>query len=153
MIHDDLLEIADELARRDPRRPKQTSLRRAVSSAYYAVFHAVAYTCTIAFVTWNKPWNVVTPVYRSLDHGPARKVFDSDRQGIKFGPEAASLGRIFIQLQQARYTADYDPGPFPLNRQDTLELIDRAREAVQLIGKIPDEKRLLLAIQLIVKQR
>ena len=36
---EDLLEQANHLARREPKRPKQASLRRAVSTAYYALFH------------------------------------------------------------------------------------------------------------------
>ena len=35
----DLLEQARHLANREPKRPKQASLRRAVSTAYYALFH------------------------------------------------------------------------------------------------------------------
>jgi len=35
----DLLEQANHLARREQRKPKQARLRRAVSTAYYAVFH------------------------------------------------------------------------------------------------------------------
>ncbi|MBS1874595.1 MAG: hypothetical protein JSU00_15375 [Acidobacteria bacterium] len=47
-LPEDLLEQADHLARWDWKHPKQASLRRAVSTAYYAVFHmlvseAVAY--------------------------------------------------------------------------------------------------------------
>jgi hypothetical protein len=38
-LHADLLEQAGNLARLDPTRPKQVNLRRAVSSAYYALFH------------------------------------------------------------------------------------------------------------------
>ncbi len=37
--HDDLLDQALHLARRDVTRPKQANLRRAVSTAYYALFH------------------------------------------------------------------------------------------------------------------
>jgi hypothetical protein len=36
---DDLLEQAEFLANREPVHPKQASLRRAVSTAYYALFH------------------------------------------------------------------------------------------------------------------
>ena len=38
----DLLEQARHLANREPKRPKQASLRRAVSAAYYALFHLLA---------------------------------------------------------------------------------------------------------------
>ena len=36
-LHEDLLILAEHLAQLDARRPKQANLRRAVSSAYYAV--------------------------------------------------------------------------------------------------------------------
>ncbi len=40
-LPNDLIEQARHLARREPRRPRQASLRRAVSAAYYALFHAI----------------------------------------------------------------------------------------------------------------
>src|SRR5260370_506909 len=36
---DDLLKQALHLAKREPKRPRQASLRRAISTAYYALFH------------------------------------------------------------------------------------------------------------------
>ena len=38
-LAEDLLEQANHLARREKGKPKQASLRRAVSTAYYAAFH------------------------------------------------------------------------------------------------------------------
>ncbi len=38
-MHRDLLDQAEALARLDVKKPKQANLRRAVSSAYYALFH------------------------------------------------------------------------------------------------------------------
>ena len=38
-MHDELLEQARRLALLDRRRPKQANLRRAVSAAYYSLFH------------------------------------------------------------------------------------------------------------------
>lgn len=38
-LPEDLLEQAGHLARRERKRPRQASLRRAVSAAYYALFH------------------------------------------------------------------------------------------------------------------
>ena len=38
-LHADLLKQARHLATKEPRRPSQASLRRAVSAAYYALFH------------------------------------------------------------------------------------------------------------------
>ena len=38
-LHGDLLRQARHLAAKEPRRPLQASLRRAVSAAYYSLFH------------------------------------------------------------------------------------------------------------------
>src|SRR5271169_1145627 len=46
----DLLEQANHLANREPKRPRQASLRRAVSTAYYALFHLLI---SDAISHWN----------------------------------------------------------------------------------------------------
>lgn len=145
MIHDDLLELAEHLACRDPGRPKHVSLRQAVSSAYYSVFHALAFLCADTLVGWPKPWEAVTPIYRALDHGVAKKLFERDRSGALLGGEVAEIGNIFISLQRARHTADYDPRPFSYSRGEALELIDQARRAVHATLALSQESRLLLA--------
>lgn len=150
MIYEDLLELADHLARREARRPKQTSLRRATSTAYYAVFHALAYLCARQLVGWNKEWKFITPVYRALDHAGVRRLFDRNREA--YGEDVTEIGRIFILLQQERNAADYDP-EFSSTRQETLELIRLAREAVQATLALDADKQLLIAVHLIGRQR
>jgi hypothetical protein len=152
MIDDDLLELADHLVSREVRRPKQISLRHAISTAYYAVFHALATMCAKELVGWSKSWEAVTPIYRSLDHTVARRVFNRALDGA-YGEEIVAIGRTFILLQQERYTADYDPQPFSRSREEIRELIDQARRAAQVIRAISREQRLLLAVHLIARQR
>ena len=43
----DLLEQARHLAKRGKKRPRQASLRRAVSTAYYALFHLLISEATL----------------------------------------------------------------------------------------------------------
>jgi len=151
MIHDDLLEIADDLARREEAgRPKQASLRRAISTAYYAVFHALAYLCAKELVGWTKEWKFVTPIYRALDHSTAKKLFERNRD--TYGEDVAEIGRIFIVLQQERHSADYDP-EFSSSRQETVDLIRLARQAVEATLTLNADKQLLLAVHLIGRQR
>lgn len=162
MIHDDLLELADHLTHREAGRPRQASLRRAISTAYYAVFHALAYLCASTLVGWSKSWEAVAPVYRSLDHGTAKRLFERAQTRTIFGEDVAAIGNIFISLQQARHAADYDPQPLArshgetveiIGRRETEELIKRARQAIQLIQGLPADTRLLLAVHLIARQR
>ena len=84
MNPDDLIAIAYELVRRDAGRPKQASLRRAVSTAYYALFHLVSDDFRRQVINWRVSpesyWDVVVPVYRSLDHGQIKRTFGSLRK-------------------------------------------------------------------------
>ncbi len=50
--HDDLLRQALQLVHKEPRNPRQASLRRAVSTAYYALFYLLI---SEAVVNWNRP--------------------------------------------------------------------------------------------------
>lgn len=145
MMHDDLLDISIKLARLDPGRPRQASLRRAVSTAYYAVFHALAYCCANELVGWQKPWEFFSPVYRSLDHARAKAVLSGWAR--KPGSGIGLIGQTFVELQERRHIADYDPEP-RFGRAETIDLIDQARTAVARIGSLSPDNRLRLATQL-----
>jgi hypothetical protein len=151
MMHDDLLDIAQHLALLDERRPRQTSLRRAISSAYYALFHALAALCADELVGRSKPWNVYTPIYRTLDHGRAKDVFKRQLAGSV--GEIAAVGQTFIVLQERRHIADYAPSPLPMGRSETLDLIDQAKRATVRLDALGKNHRLFLATQLIARAR
>jgi hypothetical protein len=150
MMHDDLLDIAEQIARLDSGRPRQASLRRAVSTAYYALFHTLAYLSADRLVGWRKPWASFTPIYRTLDHGRSKSVF---KELIPHGGDLALIGGTFIKLQEYRHTAGYDPEAFRLSRADTLGLIDEVRKAMVLITSLSSEDGLQLSAQLISRKR
>jgi hypothetical protein len=153
---EDLLHIAEELATRDLGRPKQASLRRSVSTAYYALFHAIADRCARTLVTWGADWETYTLAYRALDHVAAKKVFTQESGGGRFGPQVAVVASIFVRLQDARIIADYLPKPFPYNRLQVLEFVAQSRFASKIVGdvaKLPTEEFRPLASQLIFKKR
>ena len=146
MRPEDLLTIARELARREVGRPRSVSLRRAVSSAYYALFHALCAVCAASLVG-AKPWRHYTPVYRSLEH---RKTLD----GLKgSGSRLMAVAGAFKNLQDKRHEADYSPEPFSLNRGDTLDLIEVAAQAIDALDALTADEKLALAIKLVVKPR
>src|ERR1700679_2940589 len=75
---DDLLEQAQHLAQREPKRPKQASLRRAVSAAYYALFHLLT---TEATKNWKRPAERPT-LARMFEHDSMRKVCKAKRDEL-----------------------------------------------------------------------
>lgn len=149
-MQNDLLDIAETLAKLDGGRPRQACLRRAVSSAYYALFHALAGLCAGQLVGWTKPWEVFTPIYRSLDHSRAKHVFNG--WGRRQSSDINLIGQTFIKLQEERHRADYHPEPFR-GRAETLDLIAQARTAITRLGALPSEDKLRLATQLITRKR
>ncbi len=135
------------------KRPKSIFLRRAVSDAYYSLFHALAFLCADTLVGVTKrsdaSWR---RVYRSLEHGIAktelqRKEVRSLDAGIKL------IASAFLQLQEERHYADYDPVTRLRRRADVEQLIRIAEAANAEVKALSEELKVELATTLIFKSR
>lgn len=147
-LHDDLLEQAEHLAGRERRRPKQASLRRAVSSAYYAMFHKLVDESTRRLMP-RKPPNLRLQVARAFVHADMKVVckgFATGRVASLKGatgrliaeplePQLILMAATFIELQEARHKADYDLLA-AFTRIDALNLIGNVRQAFAAWGKV-----------------
>src|ERR1044072_6844098 len=112
MIEDRLIVVAQDLSKRTGRRPRQAFMRRAVSTAYYAMFHALARLCADELIGGKHSKTTAwSRVYRALDHKSAKTVLQS-KEAIALSPLVAAFGRAFATLQERRHQADYDPAPF-----------------------------------------
>jgi len=114
---EDLLKQAFLLLNKEPKTPTQASLRRSVSTAYYALFHLLVHEATIRLVAIE----ALRPrVARSFDHNVMKKVCQDnvrlvpnivgelilDGQAISAGIQ--NIATEFVALLQARHQADYD---------------------------------------------
>ena len=104
---DDLLEQAYDLANKDPNNPKQAGLRRAVSTAYYALFHLLI---NEAVNKWSieRHRNVLARVF---DHGRMRTVSNdivNRAKNTQIEPDLLVVAQSFLELQQNRHIADYN---------------------------------------------
>lgn len=155
MTADDLLAIAADLVQREAGRPRQASLKRAVSTAYYGLFHALAHECVAQTVGWRfrsgDYWETVTPIYRAIDHASARTLFNKLR-GSADNDSLRKIARAFLDLQEERIRADYIPTP-GFNRRDALQSIEQAEQAIALLRGLPDDTKRRLAVQLVTRQR
>lgn len=108
-LADGHLAVARRLA--TTKRPTQSEIRRSISSAYYAVFHALARTCANSLVGKtpshrpNKAW---VEVYRGLNHGVCSRAC-KDANKVEFPDCIQEFADAFHQLQEHRHKADYDP--------------------------------------------
>jgi uncharacterized protein (UPF0332 family) len=129
-LAEDLLEQADHLARREKKRPKQASLRRAVSAAYYALFHLLI-SETVS--NWRRA-DQRADLARAFEHGRMKSA--SQRVvGLPLAGQNATVVRhlkvvagAFSQLQQFRHKADYDIAA-QWSRTEVLRTIELATEA------------------------
>jgi uncharacterized protein (UPF0332 family) len=125
---DDLLEQAYDLALKELTNPKQASLRRAVSTAYYALFHLLIDEAVSKWAVERQR----SILARTFEHGKMKAICDDVVKAAKSGgtvaPELVTVARNFIQLQQHRHTADYDNSK-QWSHTDALNVLTLASDA------------------------
>jgi hypothetical protein len=137
-LHHDLLDQASHLAMREPRRPRQASLRRAVSSAYYALFHLLADEGARRLAP-AQPALLRRQVQRGFAHRDMQDVCRQFATGSAgkgtapllqppLEPELRQVARAFVELQDARHDADYNLSA-SFDRVDVLQKVRLVREA------------------------
>lgn len=128
----------------------ETDLRRATSTVYYALFHALARCCADALVgrkaeeTSPAEWR---RVYRALDHQAARRA--CLHPGITSFPEnTRRIAYLFVESQDRRYDADYDPGG-EWFKSEIIDRIATARAAVQDFEKADLQEQRAFAVHVL----
>lgn len=153
MLSDDLLKTARLLTAATQKKPRQADLRRAVSTAYYALFHAIARQAADSFATTgeNQSHPAWVQVYRSLDHGTAK---DACRNVAvpAFPYGLVTCANSFITLQEERHQADYNPD-YRTTRADAQTRIDEAEAAITALNTASPKDRRAFLIHLIIKKR
>jgi len=167
VVHpEQLFQQAEKLIEPPPAGPAlQVSLRRAISSAYYGVFHFILTAVSDAFVGSSfrtKPRYAL--VYRSVDHGTLRslcaevaKPTPSARYrpyvpSSGFGPDLKLFAEVVADLQSKRHQADYDP----LQRfqmRDARLAIETGRVAIARFKAAPEDSRKLFLTLLLCPPR
>ncbi|MGD0297013.1 MAG: HEPN domain-containing protein [Bryobacteraceae bacterium] len=135
---DDLLKDAYHLAGRGGKNPKQSSLRRAVSTAYYAAFHLLI----ADFVAnWALPEQRAR-LGRMFEHRRMSGAALSFRDKRNPTPAESELQRLisqFTKLQNDRYEADYDVGR-KWSRSDVENTLALATEIFNTWRGVRNEK-------------
>ena len=106
---EDLRDQAFLLLNKETKNPKQASLRRAVSTAYYALFHLLIQE---ASANWNSH-NVRDYLARAFAHKTMYNASKTAENALypSVSPQVAtklkSVARAFRELQEQRHLADY----------------------------------------------
>jgi hypothetical protein len=134
--HDELLAHSLELVHILP--PTQLALRRAVSAAYYAVFHLLIFESTS---NWGNP-SLRTSLGRAFEHGTMKTASNRILDTTKFpftGEDAAAVARLrfiaqtFSQLQEDRHFADYNL----VEELDPAEALAQVKSAEDIFSTWP----------------
>lgn len=161
-----LLVITEDLVGRSRRGPPpQTALRRAISTAYYALFHHLVSKAADALVGRSQRR---TPryalVYRAFEHTRMRQVCEmvdreqlGDKARIALGLNAPTqdmrdIATAFSTLQQRRHWADYDPKG-KVSSSDARDLIEQAEVAMEALDRMDAEDRKNILVFLMTSAR
>ena len=136
----ELLAQAKLLATKEPRRPKQASLRRSVSACYYSLFHLLVDAGARRLVSGNDRQGLRNCLSRAFDHGVMKRVarqFAEQNVSPRLRPglndlplqdEIVRVAAVFVDLQQHRHEADYDMGR-QFTRVEVLSIVSDAERA------------------------
>lgn len=134
LTSDDLLRVAFDLLDAAERRRSSAHLRRALSTAYYAVFHCLARVSADRLIGRSRTvpdraaW---LHVYRALQHRHAKS------QCLKSGTLDSRPANIqqfaarFAALQDLRHRADYDPAA-ALEYVAARQSVESAAESIRV---------------------
>lgn len=158
---EDLLEQAGHLAKRELKKPKQASLRRSVSAAYYALFHLLVGDAAKRFSPQG-PKGLQNLWQRAFTHSEMKntcKAFASANlpehlkpliAGVQLSKDSIAVAKAFVDLQEARHRADYDLSE-AVSRQyavDQIKIAQNAFHAWNNVRNTPDAAVFLSALLL-----
>lgn len=136
-----LLQQADKLADE----PLRANLRRAVSTAYYALFHFLIRKATRSLCPEAADLTRRQLMARAFDHGtmksaslpfagrgPFLKPVGALFPQLQVPPALREVAKIFIELQEARHWADYDLSR-RMSRVDARQHIAAAHRAIETL--------------------
>lgn len=148
-----MIVTARKLAKASPNKPRQADLKRAVSTAYYALFHAMAKDAAdmLVGIGPDRPDKAWAHTYRSLQHGGAKSACEAVRN-LNFPNTIKTCADAFVALQQKRHDADYDPD-YRVLRAEALEAIKLAEDAIRDLKASPKRDRRAFAVQILMLKR
>jgi uncharacterized protein (UPF0332 family) len=141
-LHDDLLSQARHLANRERRRPRQASLRRAISTAYYALFHLLVYEATSRLIAAGPARERFARAFDHRDMKNASRDFASAAPnlpvltgGLPIPNPIRQVALAFVNLQEARHEADYNVTA-RFTRVEVNNLVTRVQQAFDAWKKV-----------------
>jgi hypothetical protein len=141
-MKDDLLQLARDLAANE--QAGEAHLRRAVSTAYYAAFHALCELVADSIVQ-DRASDMFETVYRHLRHKSLSKV-----KLFNIGDAVEGVRAELADLREKREQADYSPFSLGLTQVQANDLVKRAAAVIDALTEWDDVTRRELALRLLI---
>ena len=148
----DLIETARRLAQSGAALPTQADLRRAVSTAYYALFHCLAAAAADLLTRSGDRGPEWHQVYRALEHGKAKRACRQREALRTFPTEIHSFAETFVELQGVRHEADYALESEYIE-PDVLAVINNAEDVINDFERADVRHRRGFIIHVLFKRR
>lgn len=125
--------------------PRNTNLRRSVSTAYYALFHSLALAASRAALPNASPTEIYG-VVRHVGHGSIKDVakylagdnpprhLDPVVLRLRANSDLSTVASTFVELQESREDADYNHVA-NFTRPGTLALVARSKRAIEVVDR------------------
>ena len=136
-------------------RPRQTELRRAVSCAYYALFHTLARCCADTLVgvsAASRSQGAWRQTYRALEHGPTKNRCSRQNMLNRFPREIRSFGKLFVDMQRERHAADYNPDA-RFSRSDVMQMIEETARNITRFNRVAVKDKRAFAVYVLFNLR
>ena len=152
--------LAERLAGRGsgPGRPRTVDLRRAVSTAYYGLFHGWTWAAAAGLLE-DPDDDRVSAVARWISHSDILELSKAvllangsvTRNKVNaarhiepvlmrpIGEDVVGICRSFARVQEERHKADYDRD-YMIHRRAALEIVDEAGQAWRTLWRLQSER-------------
>jgi hypothetical protein len=148
-LPENLIATAEALVGFEPQ-PGSAGLRRAVSTAYYALFSRLAVLCAGTSDSFKAN-------YRAIEHAQARKILAAHAEFSE------PIGDAFERLQEVRHWADYSLDTHPesdkadrrrrFSRAEAAEFVELSRQTIATINALSNASKQRLAVVLVARAR
>ena len=151
-----LIQAAKDLVENaNPDDPHNSHFRRAISTAYYALFHCLAESSANLLAgedPANRSRRAWQQAYRALNHGAVRNRRNRREFKTEFPQETQDFAKVFVEMLDRRNSADYIPTA-SLSKLDAQHAINDAENAINNFMSIDSGERRNFALYLLLPIR
>ena len=155
MTPSSLIDVADTLLSVHTGRPRQANLKRAVSTIYLAMLHAMGRSNANSLVGTtgaDRSEAAWLQMYRSIEHGLAKAQCENTAVMSRFPAEIQIFAANFVELQKKRVKADYDPSS-RFRLADVQQWLEIAKLDIARLEGMPMKHRRAFAVWVTTRKR